>query len=267
MPIPCHMQPSTNKHVLHISSNVVSCFDLCKQFAVKILPALLVFACSHVPKDGTLPPVVTPGESPGSIVPPPDDAEVLFDGASLDRWQKSNGKPAAWNVKRGYLQVKRFSGDIQTRNAYGDIQLHLEFATPAHTIFRGQHRGNSGIKFMGLYEVQILDSFKNDTYPDGQAGAVYSQHPPLVNASRPPGQWQTLDIIFLRPRFSEDGELIEPAYTTVFHNGVIIQNHVALRGPTRGDKPYSAHPDRLPLVLQDHRSKVRFRNIWVRSIE
>ncbi len=267
MPIPCHMQSSKNKHVLHISTNVVSCLDMCKRMVIIILPALLIISCNHVPRDGARPPVVTPAPLTTPAVPPPSDAEILFDGASLDAWQKTNGKPAGWTVHDGYLQVRRFAGDIQTRKSYGDIQLHLEFATPAGAWLRGQHRGNSGVKFMGLYEVQILDSYENITYPDGQAGAVYSQHPPLVNASRPAGEWQSYDIIFRRPRFSEDGMLLAPAYITAFHNGILIQNHVPLKGPTRGTASYTAHPDRLPLQLQDHRSKVRFRNIWVREIE
>ena len=266
MSISCHIQLSAIKHVLHISTKVVSCFERCKLLVIIFLPALLLLCCNHVPKDAVLPPRVTPGPQPARAMPPPADAEVLFDGASLDAWQKTNGKPAGWAIKDSVLVVRRFTGDIQTRQAYGDIQLHVEWMTPPGAWLGGQHRGNSGIKFMGLYEVQILDSFDNLTYPDGQAGAVYGQHAPRVNAARAQGAWQSYDIIFRRPRFNPDGTLGEPARLTVLHNGILIQENVAVKGPTRRDTPNAAHPDQLPRVLQNHRSKVRFRNIWVRTL-
>ncbi len=213
------------------------------------------------------PPIVSPG-IPYAAVAPPSDALILFGGEDLSEWQKNqSGKKASWRVQDGFTEVKRLGGSISTYRAFGDVQLHIEWATPASGWGKGQHKGNSGIKFMGLYEVQILDSFHNETYPDGQAGAIYSQHPPLVNVSMPPGTWQIYDIIFLRPRFGEDGALIRPAYLTVWHNGVLIHNHAELEGPTKGNRGYSVHPDQLPLELQNHRSRVRFRNIWLRTLE
>ena len=165
------------------------------------------------------------------------------------------------------MQVKLFAGSIKTKKSFGDLQLHIEWATPEQGRGRGQNKGNSGIKLMGRYEVQILDSYNNKTYATGQAGAIYSQHAPLANASRAPGVWQSYDIVFRRPRFDTHGTLITPAYITVLHNGVLIQNHVAIDGPTKGDKPYAAHPDKLPIELQNHRSNVKFRNVWVRELE
>lgn len=227
----------------------------------------MVASCSSGRGTGfTSPPKVTPAPHPTELAPPPSDAIVLFDGTDLSQWTKENGKPAGWRLNDGYVEVKLFSGSIISRQSFGDIQLHIEWATP-DGLGRGQHKGNSGIKFMGRYELQILDSFENETYPDGQAGAIYSQHQPLVNASRPPGVWQSYDVIFQSPRFDVDGQLQSPAYMTVFHNGVLIQDHAAIAGPTKGTDPYQAHAARLPLHLQNHRSKVRFRNIWVRDLE
>ncbi|MEM8484430.1 MAG: DUF1080 domain-containing protein [Bacteroidota bacterium] len=202
-----------------------------------------------------------------SFSPIPEDALVLFDGTSLEAWQQKNGKEARWRLKEDYMEVRRWTGSLYSKAAFGDIQLHAEWATPARGIGRGQHKGNSGIKLMGLYEIQILDSYSNETHPDGQAGAVYSQYPPLVNASRPPGAWQSFDIVFRRPRFTASGALESPAYLTVFHNGILIQDQVSLKGPTKGNSGYTPHADQLPIMLQNHRSKVRFRNIWVRKLE
>lgn len=206
------------------------------------------------------PPVVTPGERPGD---PPADAVVLFDGKDLSKWK--NGQK--WEIKDGYA-VSRKSG-IETLDKFGDVQLHLEFATPEKVEGSGQGRGNSGVYFMGKYEVQILDSFENKTYYDGQAAAVYKQSPPMVNASRKPGEWQTYDIAFEAPRFGEDGKVTRPAIVTVFHNGVLVQNHFELQGGTYYDRPaaYTKHADKLPISLQFHGNPVRFRNIWVREIK
>jgi hypothetical protein len=148
------------------------------------------------------------------------------------------------------------------------VQLHLEFRTPAKIEGKGQGRGNSGVFFMGRYEVQILDSHDNPTYVNGQAGSIYKQHPPLVNASRPPGEWQTYDIVFVAPRFAADGSLISPARITAFHNGVLVQHNAVLGGPTeyRGPSKYKPHAGKLPLELQDHGNPVAFRNIWAREI-
>jgi len=215
------------------------------------------------------PPVVNPGPFTASA-PPPSDAVVLFDGRSLDNWRSADdgSKPARWHVRDDYMEVVAGTGAIATAQGLGDVQLHVEWMTPRVVSGEGQNRGNSGVFLMGRYEVQILDSYQNPTYPDGQAGAIYGQHPPLVNASRPPGEWQTYDIVFLRPRFDAQGRLVRPARVTVFHNGVLVQNDVTLTGPSahRARPPYAAHADALPLVLQDHGQAVRFRNIWVRTI-
>jgi len=206
---------------------------------------------------------------PGGVVTikPPSDAIVLFDGTDLSQWVNRKGEPAQWQVEDGVMVVTK-TGDIFTRESFGDCQLHLEFKTPVEADERGQKWGNSGVFLMGLYEVQVLNSYENDTYADGQAAAIYGQHPPLVNVSRKPGQWQSYDIIFRAPRFDERGRLREPAYVTVLHNGVLVQNHVALEGPTRHKQrtSYKAHADKLPLRLQDHSDPVQFRNIWIRPI-
>jgi Domain of Unknown Function (DUF1080) len=214
------------------------------------------------------PRVVDPGSSPLASRPP-SDAIVLFDGRDASEWQSRDREPSRWKVENGYLEVVSGAGGISTVRAFGDCQLHIEWAAPSPPLGTGQDRANSGVFLMGRYEVQVLDSYQNRTYPDGQAGAIYGQYPPLVNASRPPGEWQAYDIIFKRPRFNERGELAEPARVTVLHNGVLIHDAVVLTGPTshRRRPPYEAHPDRLPIALQDHASPVRFRNIWVRDLE
>jgi hypothetical protein len=213
------------------------------------------------------PAVVDPGPSVFSSRTP-SDAIVLFDGRDASEWRSRDTQPSRWKVENGYLEVVSGAGGISTVRAFGDCQLHIEWAVPSSPVGAGQARGNSGVFLMGRYEVQVLDSYRNATYPDGQAGAIYGQYPPLVNASRPPGEWQTYDIIFRRPRFNDRGELVEAGRVTVIHNGVLIQDAVALTGPTshRRRPPYEAHPDRLPIALQDHESPVRFRNIWVRDL-
>lgn len=192
---------------------------------------------------------------------PPSDAVVLFDGRDLSQFENA----AAWIVKDGYAEVR--DTNISTKQAFGDCQLHLEFATPEIVEGTGQQCGNSGVYLMGRYEVQILNSFQNKTYFDGQCGAIYKQQPPMVNASRPPGQWQTYDIIFTAPRFKQDGSLQSPAFITVLHNGVLIHNHLELAGGTFWEQPphYESHPGKLPLVIQNHGNPVRFRNIWIRE--
>lgn len=214
------------------------------------------------------PPVVDPGPA-RPPTPPPSDAIVLFDGRDLSRWRNAQGGPAGWRVQDGYVEVVRGTGSIVTAQGFGDVQLHLEWASPAAPAGEGQGRGNSGVFLMDRYEIQVLDSYRNDTYPDGQAGAVYGQHPPLVNASRPPGEWQSYDIIFRGPRFDPQGRLLRPARVTVLHNGVLVQDDVVLSGPTANQQrpPYQAHPERLPLSLQDHGDPVRFRNIWIRELQ
>jgi len=219
--------------------------------------------------DRPAPPVVTTDPTSG-FVPPPSDAVILFNGSSLERWRRadSTGGPAPWKVQDGYFEVVPGTGAIATRDSFGDVQLHVEWAAPVPAVGTGQERGNSGVFLMGLYEVQVLDSYQNPTYPDGQAAALYGQYPPLVNASRPPGTWQSYDIIFHGPRFRASGELLRPARVTVFHNGVLVQDNVTLTGPTAHQRrpPYTAHPERLPLALQDHGNPVRYRNIWLRPL-
>lgn len=218
------------------------------------------------------PPVVTPGtfstqETPGR---PPSDAVVLFDGRDLAAWKsQKDGGPAPWKVEDGYFEVVKGTGGIETREAFGDCQLHVEWRTPSPARGEGQDRGNSGVYLMGKYEIQVLDSYGSTTYPDGQAAAVYGQFPPLVNACLPPGEWQVYDIVFERPRFDARGKLLRKARVTVFQNGVVVQNATEIMGPTmhKARPPYEAHPDRLPLALQDHDHPVRYRNIWIRDLK
>jgi hypothetical protein len=214
------------------------------------------------------PPVVDPGTPSAENMPgrAPEDAIVLFDGKDLSKWSEKDGSTAKWKVADGYFEVVPKTGYIYTRQPFGDCQLHVEFAEPLPAVGEDQDRGNSGIILMGLYEIQVLDSFHSKTYPDGQAAAVYGQYPPLVNASRAPGQWQSYDIIFHAPRFSSDGKLLRPAHVTVLHNGVLVQDNVQIKGPTATGKPYDAHAEKLPLALQDHNHPVRFRNIWIREL-
>ena len=227
---------------------------------VVILASCVGFAVTEEYKSGIVwpePPVVSPGDSTSA----PSDAVVLFDGTDLSAFDNTKG----WKVVDGCAQVG--SQSIRTKQAFGDCQIHLEFASPSEVKGNGQGRGNSGIYIMGKYEVQILDSFENTTYFDGQCGAVYKQQPPTVNASRGPGQWQSYDIIFTAPRFNEDGSVESPAFVTVLHNGVLIHNHFELQGGTFWDQPahYKKHAEKLPFTIQNHGNPVRFRNIWVRE--
>jgi len=219
----------------------------------------------EVPPPKTAPRMVTPGPAPGAA---PSDAIVLFDGSDLSRWEADRGGPAQWTVADGAMQVKPKAGGIHTKQAFGSVQLHVEWATPSVVKGEGQGRGNSGVFLMRQYEVQVLDSFENVTYFHGQAAAVYKQHAPLVNASRKPGEWQTYDIIFHAPEFNEHGKNTRRASFTVFHNGVLVQDHVEVMGITTHEGPpyYEAHAGKLPLGLQDHGDLVRYRNIWVREL-
>ena len=218
--------------------------------------------------DRPMPPVVDPGPA-GKPVPAPSDAIILFDGKNLSNWTNRKGQPAKWKVENGYMEVVAKTGAIQTRQNFGDCQLHVEWASPVVVKGEGQGRGNSGVFLMNIYEVQILDCYNNNTYADGMTASLYAQYPPLVNACRPPGEWQTYDIIFRRPRFDDKGQLISPACFTVFHNNILVHNNVELIGPTthKARPPYKAHPDRLPISLQDHGNPIRFRNIWIRDLE
>ena len=215
------------------------------------------------------PRIVTPAAVPGPVAPPSD--AIILMGRDLSKWRSASekGGPAMWTVADDYIEVLPGAGDIQTRDGFGDVQLHVEFATPVKVEGSGQERGNSGLYLMGKYEIQILDSYQNTTYADGQAAALYGRQPPLVNASRPPGEWQTYDIIFRRPRFDAKGKLISPARVTVIHNGVLVQDNVTLTGPTghHAQPPYKRHSSEMPIMLQDHGNKTRFRNIWLRELE
>ncbi|MCA8989792.1 MAG: DUF1080 domain-containing protein [Planctomycetaceae bacterium] len=193
----------------------------------------------------------------------PSDAIVVFDGKDFSGFTSDDG----WKLQDGEL-VAGGSGGLTTKEAFGDCQVHLEWASPSEVKGEGQGRGNSGVYLMGKYEVQILDSYENETYFDGQCGSIYKQYPPLVNACRPPGEWQTYDIIFTAPRFHNDGSVKSPAYFTVLQNGVLVQNHVELQGGTFWHIPpeYSAHEGELPIHIQNHGNPVRFRNIWVRRV-
>jgi len=213
------------------------------------------------------PPVVAPGALFSANATPPSDAIVLFDGKDLSQWvDKRTGGPVGWSVVDGVAVSAK--GDIQTTNQFGDMQLHLEYREPLLKGREGQDRGNSGVYLMGRYEIQVLDCYTNKTYADGMTGGIYGQHPPLANACRPPGEWQTYDIIFNVPHFDADGKLLTPAYATVIFNGVIVQNHQAIRGDTNWRVPGSYTPvgPTGPLALQYHNNSVSFRNIWVRPV-
>ncbi|MBK7875797.1 MAG: DUF1080 domain-containing protein [Planctomycetes bacterium] len=214
--------------------------------------------------DRTPPSVVMPGATNG-LAAAPSDALMLFDGKDLTQW-RAGGKPAAWKVENGYMEVNG-TGTIETVERFSDVQLHLEFATPAKVEGESQGRGNSGVFLMGRYEVQILDSYENRTYADGQAAALYGQMPPLVNACRKPGEWQSYDIVFRAPRWQGD-ELVSAARVTVLQNGVVVQDAQPFLGATahRAVAQYAKHEDALPIALQDHGNPMRFRNVWVRRL-
>lgn len=215
------------------------------------------------------PRVVTPGDVFSHKAPAPSDAIVLFDGKDLSSWQVENGGPAKWKIENGYMEVAPKSGNIRTKQKFADFQLHLEFATPAKVDGSSQGRGNSGVLLNGIYEVQVLDSFNNKTYPDGQCGALYGQSPPLVNASKPPGEWQSYDIIFESPRWDANGTLLKKANVTVIHNGVVLHHKKEYIGhtPHREVGHYKRpHPPEVFIELQDHNNPMRFRNIWLRSL-
>lgn len=216
------------------------------------------------------PPVVTPAPAGDPTAPPSDAVVLMGEGVGLDAWEHADGKDAQWIVKGdGSVQVKPGTGDIFTREHFGDCQLHVEFATPEKVVGDSQGRGNSGVFFFGTYEIQVLDSYDNKTYADGQCGAIYGQYPPEVNVCRRPGEWQTYDIVFEAPRFDEDGNLEKPASVTVIHNGVLVQNHREFQGSTahRSLPSYTAHEAEGPIKLQDHGNPMRFRNVWIRRLD
>jgi hypothetical protein len=211
-----------------------------------------------------VPPVVTPGI--GSA--PPSDAVVLFDGRDFSKWQHLKGDSVKWRLEDGAMTVVRKTGNIATRRAFGDCQLHIEWRTPAKVEGESQGRGNSGIFLQGRYELQVLDSYDNRTYSNGQAGSMYKQAIPLVNACRKPGEWQAYDVVYDAPRFAEDGTVQKPAFITVLQNGVLVLNHFELKGPTEyiGIPKYKKHGLKEPLMLQDHGNPVSYRNIWIREL-
>lgn len=219
------------------------------------------------------PPVVTPSSQPGG---PPSDAIILFNGKDLSSWTSEpssitrRGKAGApeWKLGHGYFEVVPHTGDLITKEKFGDCQLHVEWSEPVDITGTSQSRGNSGVILMSRYEIQVLDPWRNPTYADGQAGAIYGQWPPLANPGRKPGEWQVYDIVFEAPKFDGD-KLVKPAYFTVFMNGVLLHNHKASMGPMvyRQVAHYTPHPVEEPLLLQNHNSPVRYRNIWIRRLK
>lgn len=212
-----------------------------------------------------VPAIVQPGKTSQDA---PADAIVLFNGKDFSSWNGKGGKQIEWTIADGAMTVKGGSGEITTKQGFGDCQLHIEWRTPSVVKGEGQGRGNSGIFLMGKYELQVLDSYNNKTYSNGQAGSIYKQLVPLVNASKGPGEWQTYDIIFTAPRFAENGRVQSQARITVIHNGVLIQNNQAIWGGTQyiGIADYQAHSMKEPITLQDHGDAVSFRNIWIREL-
>ena len=209
-------------------------------------------------------PKITPGEAAGAA---PSDAIVLFNGKDFSEWVGKDGASPKWEIKDGVMTVVKGTGDIKTKRTFGDVQLHIEWRSPSVIVGEGQGRGNSGIFLQERYELQVLDSYESQTYSNGQAGSIYKQHIPLVNATKKPGEWQTYDVIYTAPRFSNNGRLVSPAYITVLHNGVLIQNHSQIWGPTeyKGLPVYMSH-DKGSIILQDHSNPVSYRNIWIREL-
>ena len=276
-----------------LNRNLLSKFAICSSMVLSAVLALSVFAADaakpkkegytdtpmqpdgkwhvHDP-DRPKPRIITSGtaSTQAKAGTAPSDAIVLFDGRDISGWQtraKGGVVPAKWKVENGYMVAEPKTGSIFTKESFGDMQLHVEWSAPTEIKGSGQGRGNSGVIIMGKYEIQVLDSCDNETYADGQAGAMYGQYPPLVNACRKPGEWQTYDIIFEAPRFEGD-KLVRPAYITVIHNGVVIHNHQEFLGAMAWRKlaKYTPHDAELPLTLQYHGNPIRYRNIWVRKI-
>jgi len=217
-----------------------------------------------------VPKLVTPGKTNSDA---PTDAIILYNGKDVSQWQKEKGGQPGWKIdKDGALTVVKGSGNIATKQGFGSCQLHIEWREPAAIAGASQTRGNSGVFFMGSYELQVLDSYNNPTYVNGQAGSIYKQHVPLVNACKKPGEWQSYDVIFTAPTFFSDGKLQSPARITVLHNGVLVQNNVEIKGHTEwiGQPKYTAHSDKEPLILQDHGldggNPISYRNIWIREL-
>ena len=237
------------------------------QAALVVLVVLSAFCFSFSPsraaeakRPATEPPVIDPGPVGG----PPSDALILFDGHDLSHWKGEHGAQAKWKVDGGVVEVNG-TGNIVTTEEFGDVQVHVEWAAPSEVKGEGQGRGNSGVYLQGRYEIQVLDSYQNKTYFNGQAGALYGVAAPLVNACRKPGEWQTYDIIFHAPRRSPDGN-VEPGSVTVLHNGVLVLDHVAVSGQSTTAAAFEGVVAKGPLMLQDHGNPVRYRNVWVRRL-
>ena len=236
--------------------------------AVILMTMTTAFSQKPDPKDTEVwepePAIISPGKEPFA---PPSDAIVLFNGKNLDNWVDGKGNPAKWTVADDAMTVAKGTGDIKTKQTFGDVQLHIEWRTPAKVDGEGQGRGNSGIFFCEMYELQVLDSYENRTYSNGQAGSIYKQSMPMVNASRPPGEWQSYDAIFIAPRFNQDGTLNTPGRITVFHNGVLIHHYTEIKGTTEyiGKPRIVAHGEG-SIRLQDHGNPTSFRNIWIRRL-
>ncbi|MCG8309512.1 MAG: DUF1080 domain-containing protein [Cytophagales bacterium] len=241
---------------------------------ILVLGALFVGFDSKAQKGPTLEPKltevwepvpakVTPGENNAA----PSDAIILFDGKDLNEWVNSKGGPAEWIVEEDAMTVKPKTGAIKSKLKFSDFQLHIEWRAPSEIVGEGQGRGNSGIFMMEKYELQVLDSYESKTYSNGQAGSIYKQSIPLVNACKGPGEWQTYDVIFMAPEFTEQGTLKSPARITVLHNGILIQNNFELKGPTEYNRlpKYEAH-GKGSITLQDHGNPVSYRNIWIREL-
>jgi hypothetical protein len=212
-----------------------------------------------------VPKVISPGVKSSDA---PSDAVVLFDGKNTSGWTQVSGKDFSWKIDSGFMMVNPDSGDIKTKQGFGSCQLHIEWRTPFLVKGESQGRGNSGIFFMSRYELQVLDNYNNRTYSNGQAGSIYKQRMPLVNACRPPGEWQSYDVIFTAPQFNADSTVKSAARITVLHNGILVQNNIELWGSTTfiGTPKYVMHSNKEPIVLQDHGNLVSYRNIWVREL-
>jgi 3-keto-disaccharide hydrolase len=242
-------------------------FTMFTSFAIAVfaVAAWRYCAASQIPEPKTEPKIIDPGDATRA----PSDAVVLFDGKDLSNWVSANGEgPAKWEVKDGAMVVVPRSGPIRTKRAFDDVQLHIEWATPAEVVGEGQGRGNSGVFLQGLYEVQVLDSYNNKTYFHGQAGSIYKQYPPLVNACRKPGEWQSYDIIYHAPIFGDDGRVKKKATITALQNGVLIQDHSEVFGTTTNEPVFPTYTKhgKGPIILQDHGNPMRFRNVWVREL-
>ena len=210
------------------------------------------------------PRVITPGTATNTA---PSDAIVLFDGKNAMEWTHTDGSAVKWEVADDAMTVVKGTGGIKTKRTFGDCQLHIEWRAPAEVVGKGQGRGNSGIFLQSRYELQVLDNHENVTYSNGQAASIYKQSIPLVNACRPPGEWQTYDIIYTAPRFNEDGVKVASAHITVLHNGVLVQNNTEIKGTTEYiGLPKNSKHGKAPIMLQDHSNPVSYRNIWIREL-